>query len=86
MWVVLMVVINEAYIIGAIAILLNSLLTGFAVYIGSHTGQRVMDNIKNHRSEKELEAENKERAEFKRLYHKYKDQVEIPLLVGEKNG
>lgn len=81
-----MVVITETYIIGAFAILLNGIMTGFAVYIGSHTGQRVIDNIKNHKSEKELEAENKERAEFKRLYKKYRDQVEIPEVVGEKDG
>ena len=76
-----MVVITETYIIGAFAILLNSMMTGFAVYLGSHAGKRVIDNI----SEKQHEKDNKERAEFQRLYKKYSDQVEIPKVVGDIN-
>ena len=38
-------VINDTYLIGLIAILINGVVTGLAVYIGSHTGQRIIDKI-----------------------------------------
>lgn len=40
-------IIDETYLIVLIGILLNGIITGFAVYIGSHTGARIIDRFKS---------------------------------------
>lgn len=50
--------LNNTYLIGLIAIMVNGVVTGFAVYLGSHSGQRVIDRFKEHngtvKTEKEI--------------------------------
>lgn len=37
-------IFNETWLIGLSAILLNGIITGFAVYIGTHVGKKVLEN------------------------------------------
>jgi len=49
--------LSNTYFIGLIAILINGIVTGFAVYIGSHTGARMIDRIKEKRVDIKQEAD-----------------------------
>ena len=44
-------IINDTYLFALIGIMVNGIVTGFAVYIGSHYGQRMIDKLK---TEKEV--------------------------------
>jgi hypothetical protein len=40
-------IFTDTFFIGLVIVLINGIVTGFAVYIGSHTGQRMIEKIKN---------------------------------------